>query len=201
MPTSASLIDRIESIPHRELYFFALYRVLVAGLIAALVFSPLSTLVGAPRFPQLAVGLAGAYLAVALLLLLWGRNERHLTAIVFCSATADIAAATLAAHALPAASAGIAMMLLFNVAAAAMLLRLRYGFGVALTAAAATLLEYLWTALDGGENTRSLAELAMFATSYLAVAYICYQIGQRARSSQTLADQRGAEVANLYEIN
>ena len=201
MPTSASLIDRIESIPRRELYFFALYRVLVAGLIAALVFSPLSVLVGAPRFPQLAVGLAGAYLLVALLLLLWGRNERHLIPIVFCSATADIAAATLAAHALPAASAGIAMMLLFNVAAAAMLLPLRYGFGVALTAAAATLLEYAWTALDGGESTRSLAELAMFATSYLAVSYICYQIGQRARSSQTLADRRGAEVANLYEIN
>ncbi|MFC6840197.1 sensor histidine kinase [Xanthomonas theicola] len=201
MPTSPSLIDRIESIPRRELYFFALYRVLVAGLIVALVFGPLNALVGAPRFPQLATWLAGVYLAVALLLLMWGRNERHLTPIVLCGATVDIAAATLTAHALPAASAGSAMMLLFNVAAAAMLLRLRYGFGAALLAAAATLLEYLWTTLDGGENTRSLAELAMFATSYLAVAYICHQIGQRARSSQTLAERRGAEVANLYEIN
>jgi two-component system, NtrC family, sensor histidine kinase PilS len=201
LPASTSLIDRFVSIPRRELYFFALYRVLVAGLIAALVLSPLSTLVGVPRFPQLATGLAGGYLLVALLLLLWGRNERHLTPIVCCSVTVDIAAATLAAHALPAASAGIAMMLLFNVAAAAMLLSLRYGLGIALIAAAATLLEYAWTALDGGERTRSLAELAMFATSYLAVAYICYQIGQRARSSQKLAERRGAEVANLYEIN
>ncbi|MCW0452890.1 sensor histidine kinase [Xanthomonas sacchari] len=201
MPTSASLIDRIESIPRRELYFFALYRVLVAGLIAALVFSPLSVLVGEPRYPQLAATLSTAYLAVALALLMWGRNEAHLAPIVGFSALADIVAATLAAHALPAASAGIAMMLLFNVAAAAMLLRLRGGIAIALTASAAMLAEYVWSVLDGADNTRSLAELAMFATSYLAVAHICNRIGQRARTSQHLAERRGAEVANLYEIN
>ncbi len=36
MSPSASLIDRIESIPRRELYFFALYRVLIASVIVAL---------------------------------------------------------------------------------------------------------------------------------------------------------------------
>lgn len=42
---SASLIHRIEFAPQRELYFLALYRILEAGLIAALVFSPVSLLV------------------------------------------------------------------------------------------------------------------------------------------------------------
>ena len=41
----------------------------------------------------------------------------------------DIAAATLAMHALPMASTGIALMLVFNIGAAALLLPLRYGLG------------------------------------------------------------------------
>jgi len=198
---SASLIDRIESIPRRELYFFALYRVLVAGLIAALVFSPLAIMAGEARMPGLADAVAVGYLALALALLAWGRNERWLNAIVFCSVIADIAAATLMTHAMPAASAGIAMMLLFNIAAAGMLLPLRMGMSIAVIASIAAVLEFVWSVLEGSQNNRSLAELAMFATSYLALAYICYQIGQRARSNQAMADRRGAEVANLFEVN
>ncbi|PPU75411.1 MULTISPECIES: sensor histidine kinase [Xanthomonas] len=201
MAFSASLIDRIRSAPQRELYFFSLYRVLVAGLIAALVFSPLSDAVPEPRYPRLAAAVAIGYLSMAIPLLFWGRTERRLTATVLCTVLADILAATLATHALPGASAGIAMMLLFNVAAASILLRLRYGMGMAVVASAAIVLEYLWTLLEGGGANRPLAELAMFATSYVAVAYICHQIASRARSNQALADQRGAQVANLYEIN
>ncbi|MCD7097499.1 ATP-binding protein [Stenotrophomonas sp. MMGLT7] len=200
-PANVPFVHRIRSVPHRELYFFALYRVLVAGLIAALVFSPLAVTVGEPRFPQLAGAVAAGYLVLAALLLLWGRNERWLKPIILSSVPADILVAVLATHAMPGASAGIAMMLLFNVAAASMLLALRYGMAIAVTAGIAIVLEYLWTMLDGGDTVRSLAELAMFATSYLAVAYICYQIGVRARTNQALAERRGAEVANLSEIN
>ncbi|MCF8825513.1 sensor histidine kinase [Xanthomonas campestris] len=200
MASSVSLIDRIQSAPQRELYFFSLYRVLVAGLIAALVFSPLSDAIPEPRYPRLAAGVAIGYLSMAIPLLFWGRSERRLTATVLCAVLADILAATLATHALPGASAGIAMMLLFNVAAGSILLRLRYGMSVAVVASTAIVLEYLWTLLEGGA-TRPVAELAMFATSYVAVAYICQQIASRARSNQALAEQRGAQVANLYEIN
>ena len=201
MSPSASLIDRIESIPRRELYFFALYRVLVAGLIAALLFSPLSNLVGEARSQALADVTATTYLILALALLAWGRNERWLIPIVTCSVAADIVAATVMMHALPSAGAGVSMMLLFNVAAAGMLLPLRYALGMALLASAAIVLEFLWSTIDGATSQRTLGELAMFVTSYLAVAYICYQIGQRARSNQVLADRRGAEVANLFEVN
>ncbi|HBK46852.1 MAG TPA: PAS domain-containing sensor histidine kinase [Xanthomonadaceae bacterium] len=201
MPHSLSPLAWIESAPRRELYFFALFRVLVAGLIAALVFSPLSMLVGDPRYPALARSVAVGYLLLALLLLFWGRNERYMTLIVFACALADIAAAGLITHALPSASAGVAMMLLFNIAAAAMLTPLRYGMAIALLASIVTVLEYVWTQLDDGNASRTLAELAMFTTSYLALAYICHQIGQRARSNQALAEKRGAEIANLSEIN
>lgn len=173
----------------------------MAGLIAALVFSPLSDAIPEPRYPRLAAGVAIGYLCMAIPLLFWGRGERRLTPTVLCAVVADILAATLATHALPGASAGIAMMLLFNVAAASILLRLRYGMSIAVLASVAILLEYLWTLLEGGGATRPVAELAMFATSYVAVAFICEQIAARARRNQMLAEERGAQVANLYEIN
>ncbi|WP_374012160.1 PAS domain-containing sensor histidine kinase [Pseudoxanthomonas koreensis] len=197
----ASLIQRIESIPTRELYFFALYRVLEAGLVAALVFSPLSEMVGSPRSAALGGTVAVVYLLASLALLAVSRNERWLVPLVFSGTCLDILAATLATHALPSVGAGIAMMLLFNVAAAAMLLPLRYALTVAVLASVAMVAEFVWSVLGGGASPRSLAELSMFITSYLALAWLGNQIGQRARSSQQLAARRTAEVASLVEIN
>ena len=127
MHSSPSLIDRIESLPQRELYFFALFRVLMASLIVALVFSPLSALMSEAHHPVLAEAVSIGYLMAATGLLAWGRNERWLQPLVFWSAVADILAATLLTHALPDASAGISMTLLFNISAAATLLPLTRG--------------------------------------------------------------------------
>ena len=201
MSPSASLIDRIESIPRRELYFFALYRVLIASVIAALLYSPLSAMVGEAHHPRLAYSVGATYLLLSLLWLVIGRNERWLRPIVVGGVLLDIVAASLLAHALPGASAGISMSLLFNIAAAATLLPLSWGLVLALAASVATAAEYLWKVLEGGDPTRTLAELAMFATSYLALAFISYQVGNRARRNQQLANQRGDEVANLFQIN
>ncbi|WP_313271234.1 ATP-binding protein [Stenotrophomonas sp.] len=201
MGPSTSLLDRIESIPRRELYFFALYRVLIATLLAALVFSPLTPFAGEAHRPLLAKAVAVGYLLVSLALLLWGRNERWLQSIVFGSVLIDIVAATLLSHALPGASAGISMLLLFNIAAAALLLPLARAMMLALLASIASVTEYIWQAFEGSDNLRTLAELAMFVTSYLALAFISYQIGSRTRRTQQLADRRSAEVANLFEVN
>jgi two-component system sensor histidine kinase PilS (NtrC family) len=200
-PANLSLIGHIRSVPRRELYFFGLYRVLTAGLVAALVFSPLAATLAEPRFPRLAAGVAVAYLVMAAVVLAWGRNERWLRPIVAGSVLVDIVVAVLAIHAIPGAGAGIAMMLLFNVASAAILLPLADGLAIALAASAGIVAEYVWSVLDGGPIERSPAELAMFAASYLALAWICFQIGRRARSNQVLAEQRGQEVASLAEIN
>jgi len=196
-----SLIDRIESIPRRELHAFGLYRVLEAGLIAALAFSPLRDLAG-PVDAPLAYAVAAGYIIAAGVLLVLGRDERWLAPLVLTGSCIDILAAALATHALPGVGAGIAMMLLFNVAAAAMLLRLRQGLAVAVLASLALVGEYAWSVLGSdGPPPRPLAELTMFVTSYLALGWLGHQIGQRARASLQLAATRSAQVANLVEIN
>jgi two-component system sensor histidine kinase PilS (NtrC family) len=192
----------LASAPRRELYSLALYRVLEAGILAGLLFSPLSDMLGASgnQSPVLATWVTVFYLVFSLAMLILGRNEKSLLPIVMIGACADIAVASLITYALPEAAPGVAMLLLFNVAAACSLLPLRWGIGVAVAATVAHFAEYL-VALLGTNPDRPLAEVVMFCISYLAVGLLAVQIGLRARRSQQLADDRGLEVANLVEVN
>ncbi|MCA1714742.1 MAG: HAMP domain-containing histidine kinase [Gammaproteobacteria bacterium] len=185
----------------RELYFFTLYRVLEAALLALMLFSPAGTLIGEPRNLLLGQVTTVAYLPASLLLLYWNRQRRALRSLVLIGTAIDIAAATLATHALPSAAPGIALMLLFNIGAAALLLPLRYGLGAAAIAATAMLGEYIWSALAAGGAAHPLAERLMFAVSFMAIATLTHQLGRQMRASQSLAERRGAEIIDLAEIN
>jgi len=185
----------------RELYFFNLYRVLESALLALLIFSPVDILVGTPLHPPLGQLTTVVYLAVSLLLLAWAQSQRALRAQVLVGTLIDIVAATLAMHALPAASPGIALMLLFNIGAASLLLPLRYGLGGAALASVAMIGEMVWSSFQPGDTARPLAERMMFSVSFLAIAMLTYLLGRQMRASQALADRRGAEVNDLAEIN
>ncbi len=197
-----TIADHFESIPRRELYFFALYRTLEASLLAALLFSPvLGGMLGAPRNGQLAMVVVSVYLLASLGIMLWGRNVERLVPLVVTAVSLDILVAGMVTWLLPDAYAGVAMLLLFNVAAAALLLPVRYGLFLAGATVAVLAFEFFYSSFVTGGSHRSLAELIMFASSYLAVAYLAGQMGQRTRHTQALAERRGAEVANLVEIN
>jgi two-component system sensor histidine kinase PilS (NtrC family) len=196
-----SIISHFEYAPGRELHFFALYRLLEAGILAGLLFSPLAGLLGEPRAPVLGSAVTIAYLLFALTMFFFGRSERRQTASVLIGVGGDILVAALATYALPQGTAGIAMLLLFNVSAAALLLPFRLGVAVSIIATLAMFAEFLFSSFSAQSSTRPVAEVIMFAASYLAVGYLASQAGQRARSSQALADQRGVEVANLFEVN
>ena len=137
-----------DDVLRRELYFFSLYRVLESALLALVIFSPVDVLVGTPLHPPLGQLTTVVYLAVSLLLLAWAQSQRALRVQVFVGTLIDIIAATLAMHALPAASPGIALMLLFNIGAASLLLPLRYGLGGAALAAVAMMGEMVWSSLQ-----------------------------------------------------
>ena len=85
-----SIISHFEYAPGRELYFFALYRLLEAGILAGLLFSPLSGLLGEPRAPVLGTAVTIAYLLFALAMFFFGRSERRQTASVLIGVGGDI---------------------------------------------------------------------------------------------------------------
>ncbi|MEO6154205.1 MAG: histidine kinase dimerization/phospho-acceptor domain-containing protein, partial [Thermomonas sp.] len=184
----------------RELYYFTLYRILEAALLCLVVFSPAGILIGEPLNPLLARSVAVLYLLAAVVLFLTGRRgDPRLQVMV--GVLVDISAAVLAIHALPRAASGIAMMLLFNVGAAALLLPIRLGLGTAVLAALALVGERVVQILSGHDSDRPLAELLMFTVSYLAIATLTNLLGRQMRASEALAERRGSQAANLAEIN
>ena len=200
MPPPAPDAAHDPAAARRELHFLTLYRLLEAALLCLVVFGPAAALLAPPRDPVLGRIVAVAYLGAALLLFHGGRRGRIRTQVLL-GAAVDIGCASLAMHALPQLDAGIAMMMLFNVGAAALLLPLRLGLGVGLAASATFAAEYGWTLLDGREPGHSLAELSMFSVSYLAIATLTNLLGRQMRAAEALAAQRGSQVADLAEVN
>ena len=185
----------------RELYFFSLYRVFEAALLALVLFSPFDALAGDPRLPGLARTVSFLYLFAALCLFQWARHGQGLRWQVLVGISIDIVAATLATHALPSATPGIALMLLFNIGSAALLLPLRYGLGGALLAGGALVAQYVWSQLGNTGQQRPLAEVVMFSVSFLSIAMLTYMLGRQMRDSRALAERRGAELADLAAVN
>jgi two-component system, NtrC family, sensor histidine kinase PilS len=191
-----------DSALRRELYLFALYRTLEASLLALVVFSPFGGMISAPRDAILAQTVAIAYLPMALALLLFSRRDQSpLAWQALVGVAVDIAVAGLITHAIPGAAPGVAMMLLFNVGAAALLVPLPLAMGVAAAAAGAVVGEYLWTTVATAEPERPLAEVLMFSVSFFAIATVSNLLGRQMRESHAIAELRGAEAANLTEIN
>ncbi len=185
----------------RELYLFALYRVLEAGLLALVAFGPMF----APQLElahQLPVGAVSAfYVLAAIVLLLQARRARTVQLPTLVGVAIDIAVASYVAHAVPAAASGVALMLLFNVGSAALLVPLRVGLGIAVLAAIGLAVAYLWTLLVEQQPTRPMAELMMFTVSFLAIAALTHQLRVQMRATEALAERRGAEAVRLAEIN
>ncbi len=184
----------------RELHFFTLYRVFEAALLCLTVFSPVGALLGEPRFPLAAKWIASGYLLAAVILFVSGRSGR-IHNQVLAGILIDILAATLAMHALPSVASGIAMMLLFNVGAAALLLPPRAGVTAAAAAGMALALQHVWSALSGLAHGRPIAETLMFIVSYLAIGTLTSLVGRQLRTSEALAEQRGSQVASMAEVN
>ena len=201
-PTRVPLERDADSALRRELYFFTLYRSLQAALFVFLAFSPLAAPIAELRHPLFARLLAVTYLICALFLLLAGRHARYgLARQVGIGLVVDILAAVAIIHAVSDVENGIALLLTVNIGAGALLLPLRWGLGFAIGALALSIFEYYFSQAEFGDIGRNLAEVLMFGTTYLATAGLCHILGRQMRESHALAAQRGAEVANLAQLN
>ncbi|KGM56568.1 ATPase [Lysobacter arseniciresistens ZS79] len=188
-----------DSALRRELHFYTLYRLLEAMMLVLVLFSPVADVLGPPRHELLAPTVALSYLVMAVLLFAFGRRGDLRTATLAGIGT-DLLFGLLAIHAVPAAGTGIALMLMFNVGAAALLLPARLGLGAAVVAVLGIIGEYVWSDLVD-DTDRMVAEPLMFAVGYLALATLTSILGRQMRASYDLAEQRGVETAHLTEVN
>jgi two-component system sensor histidine kinase PilS (NtrC family) len=191
----------LSDISRRELYFFNLFRVLQATVIAGLIFSPL-----AMNWVQLdhpLIGRAGSlvYLLLAGYVLLQTERWRNNLQFKVAAALAlDIAATTLALFSIANPPTAIAMLLLVNVGAGALLLPPRMAGLFAALAALGVLGQCLYGRIVEHED-RNLLEAGLYGLSYFATATLCFVLGKQMRETEALAEQRGIDLANLAQIN
>jgi len=143
VPATAITTHAVHATPseisRRELYFFNLFRVFQATLIAGLIFSPMAVDWVALSHEQLARGIAIAYFIFATFNLFVGaRSKTDVQTNVAIALAADIAATTIALYAIKNPPSGIAMLLMVNVGAGALLLPPRLAFFFAALATSAS---------------------------------------------------------------
>lgn len=191
---------RLRSARERELFVFALYRLLEAALLLLIAFGGPG--VSDSSAPLLLRGTSLVFLICSLLLLWVSRTDRFplgLQAAIGLSV--DITAATLALLAQDGADSAIALLLIFNLAIGALALDLRTSLGLAMLAAGAVFGEHLLAVWRDHVPATSLAETAMYAVCYLAGTAFAQFMRREIERSEALADERGSEVARLAEIN
>lgn len=186
----------------RELYFFCLFRLFEAALLLFVAYSQFDFT--STRFePSLILRLGAlAYMALAVVLFMTGRDPRfglRLQAGIGLGVDLVVGLGTM--HLLPGFESSIALLLVVNIGSGALLMPLRVGLVFAFIAGLGMVGDYLLARYHDPNTARSLPESVMFAVTYLAIAVFCQLLGRQMRESQALAEQRGAEVANLSLLN
>lgn len=185
-----------------EFYFTNLFRVLQATVYVGLAFSALALEWLHLSDPMLARAIAVCYLLFALLVLT--RTRAWLPKVqsrVPLLLVIDIAAALLAVVAMHDSRTGIAMMLVINIAGAALLLPIRSSLALAALATLAMLGHAFFDGTAGLGPDRELLESGLFGLAYFAAAILCFALARQMRATEALATQRGVDLANLSQVN
>ena len=193
-------VEHVEHSLRRELRLFNLYRVLETTLLVLFLFGPAATAIDPPRNEALAKSLAVSYFLLSFLPFLFARRAKVQT-VALIGIVFDLICGLLTIHAVPAAGNGIALMLTFNVGAAALLLPAWMGVSVAIAAVAGQLGEYVWDAVANGSTDRMVAEPVMFGIGYIAIATLMSVLGRQMRESYELAERHGTQAEHLSRVN
>jgi two-component system sensor histidine kinase PilS (NtrC family) len=190
------------SLVQRETYFFSLYRVLQATLLVGLLFTPFGNQLVAADAPVFARGIALAYVVAALLLLFWGSVGDHTRRVpVYVGIAIDIVATLLSLHATSNLDAGIATLILINIASASTLVPYRSAFMFALIAGAGGFIERTLDIFTTGDSERSLGEVLLFAVAYIAAAGLSQLLRSEVTQRQKLMDRQESDIASLSQLN
>jgi two-component system sensor histidine kinase PilS (NtrC family) len=191
----------LSDISRREIYFFNLFRVFQAVVISALVFSAYIYSWVQLDYPLLGCASASIYLLLALYGLIQVRQWRSNVSLKVAAALSlDIAATTISMFSIANPPTAIAMLLLVNVGAGALLLPPRLAGLFAALAALGVLAQCMWGRIVEHED-RNILEAGLYGLSYFATATLCFVLGKQMRETEALAEKRGIDLANLAQIN
>ena len=190
------------SLVQRETYFFSLYRILQATLLIGLLFTPYGSQLVTINDPLFARAVALAYLIAAIVLLFWGSISDHTRRLpVYVGIGVDIAATLLSLNATSNLDAGIATLILVNIASASTLVPFRSALAFALIASAGGFVERTISVFSTGDAERSLGEVFLFGLAYVGAASLSQLLRTEVTQRQRLMDRQESDLASLSQLN
>lgn len=185
----------------REIYFFNLFRVFQAVVLSSLIFS--AYLTGWVQLDYPLIGCSSSVIYMLLAIYTVAETKRWRSNIplkVAAALSLDVVATTIAMFSIANPPTAIAMLLLVNVGAGALLLPPRLAGLFAALAAFGVLGQCVYGRTILQED-RNLLEAGLYGLSYFATATLCFVLGKQMRETEALAEQRGIDLANLAQIN
>lgn len=186
----------------KPLQVLNLYRLALALLFSGLGLGGLGPRFLGEQFPELFNWTSVAYLVFALgSALTISRRRPGFGTQVYLQVAADVAAVTIFMHASGGATSGLGMLLLVTIAGASLLMPGRHAFLFAATASLAILAEQFYAHLLHVFPTTAYTQAGMLGAAFFAAAVLADALSRQARESETVAAQRGVDLANMEKLN
>ena len=184
----------------RILQLYHLYRLVIGIALVLLVFSDLDSELLQLTSPELFNNGSWLYLALSLLTITLMRQPKRL-AQVFGLALVDVTLLSGLFYAAGGAPSGIGNLLIVAVAIANILLRGRIGLLIAAVAAIGMIFLTFYLSLSRPAAAAQYVQVGALGALCFAAAVFVQGLTRRLQASESLAEQRAADVANLEALN
>ena len=184
----------------RILQLYQLYRLVISSALVLLVFSDMDDELLQLANPELFRNGSWLYLALNCLTLVLVRRPTHL-AQVFGLALVDVTLLSALFYAGGGTPSGIGNLLIVAVAIANILLRGRIGLLIAALAAIGMIFLTFYLSLSRPAASAQYVQVGALGALCFAAALFVQGLTRRLQASESLAEQRAADVANLEALN
>jgi len=194
--------DNIAPLLWRSLYYFNLYRMVLAGVLLTVVsLRSENTLLGG-EWPQLflAAAISMAIMSVVnLLTISLGKPDFKIQARL--QFLIDLVLLVLLMHSSGGLSSGIGLLLVVSVAGSGVVHNGKQALFFAAVASLLVLLEQILRSLQGMSGAEGFTSVGLMGVTLFATAAVIYSLAERSRSSAILAQQQALDLAELRDLN
>jgi two-component system sensor histidine kinase PilS (NtrC family) len=185
----------------QPLHYFNIYRLILAGLFVTLFFAKPNLDIFGEHSPWLFGTVSLLYLLFALLSGFFSRLRQPSFRIqALTNAMVDIGAIVLLMHASGGIESGLSVLLVITIAGASLLLSGRAVIGIAAIATIMLLTEQAYAHIFRTFDIEP-AQAGILGATFFATAWLGHMIANRIRASESLAAQRGVDLANMEQLN
>jgi len=185
----------------RSLFYFNVYRLIIAVLLLTVVVAWGNTLQFGSRDQTLFAAIASAYILLSLACFALIRIRWRFNLQLTLQVAADIVFIVLLIYASNGISSGLGLLLLTTLAGAGLISRGRLTLFYAALASIMVLLEQTYEVLALDSYVSQYLQTGLLSGGYFATAWLAHTLAKRVLASEQLAAQREIDLENMAQVN